>query len=131
MSNGTLQVTFDASGQIVATGSGSAVVVLRIWCNDRPWTHGTAIDSIQVGADTWTRTGRSGEVVKSINLSSAGTTAVSFTGLHSANSPLTIVDNNTRICMKDGDGNDCNANFQIVSTNADADHAYYSTGAKA
>ena len=61
----------------------------------------------------------------------AGTTAVSFTGLHSANSPLTIVDNNTRICMKDGDGNDCNANFSIVSINLAADHAYDTKGAKA
>ena len=129
--SGTLAVSFDASGQLVATGTGAAVVILKLQWNDRPWTYGTAIDSIQVGADTWTRTGRSGEVVKSINLSSAGTTAVSFTGLHSANSPLTIVDNNTRICMKDGDGNDCNANFSIVSTNLSADHAYDSQGAKA
>ena len=129
--SGTLAVSFDASGQLVATGTGAAVVILKLQWNDRPWTYGTAIDSIQVGADTWTRTGRSGEVIKSINLSSAGTTAVSFTGLHSANSPLTIVDNNTRICMKDGDGNDCNANFSIVSTNLSADHAYDSQGAKA
>ena len=128
MSNGTLQVTFDASGQIVATGTGSAVVVLRLWWNDRPWTYGTAIDSIDVGSETWTREGRSGEVTKTINITGAGTTAVSFTGLHSANSPLTIVDNNTRICMKDGDGNDCNANFGIVSTNLAADHSYYCKG---
>ena len=128
MSNGTLQVTFDASGQLVATGTGSAVVVLRLWWNDRPWTHGTAIDSITIGSETWTREGRSGEVTKTINITGAGTTAVSFTGLHGANSPLTIVDNNTRICMKDGHGNDCNANFGIVSTNLAADHSYYCKG---
>ena len=129
--SGTLAVSFDASGQLVATGTGAAVVILKLQWNDRPSTYGTAIDSIQVGADTWTRTGRSGEVVKSINLSSAGTTSVVFNGLHPANSTLTIVDNNTRICLKDGDGNDCNANFSIVSTNLSADHAYDSQGAKA
>ena len=129
--SGTLAVSFDASGQLVATGTGAAVVILKLQWNDRPWTYGTAIDSIQVGADTWTRTGRSGEIVKSINLSSAGTTSVVFNGLHPANSTLTIVDNNTRICLKDGDGNDCNANFSIVSTNLSADHAYDSQGAKA
>ena len=129
--SGTLAVSFDASGQLVATGTGAAVVILKLQWNDRPWTYGSAIDSILVGADTWRRTGRSGEVVKSINLSSAGTTSVVFNGLHPANSTLTIVDNNTRICLKDGDGNDCNANFSIVSTNLSADHAYDSQGAKA
>jgi len=128
MSNGTLQVTFDASGQLVATGTGSAVVVLRLWWNDRPWTHGTAIDQIDIGSETWVREGRSGEVTKTLNITGAGTTAVSFTGLHSANSTLNIVDNNTRICMKDGHGNDCNANFGIVSTNLAADHSYYCKG---
>ena len=131
MSTGTLSVSFDASGQLVATGSGTADVILKLQWNDRPWTYGTAIDSIAVGGKTFTRVGRSGEQIETITLTAAGTTAVAFTGLHSANSTLTIVDNNTRICMKDGDGNDCNANFQIVSTNAAADHAYYSTGAKA
>ena len=38
---------------------------------------------------------------------------------------FTIVDNGRRICMKDLDGNDCNANFTIVSTNNGADHAYH------
>ena len=130
-STGTLNVVFDASGQLVATGSGSAVVVLKLQWNDRPWTYGTAIDQIDIGSETWVREGRSGHVSKTVNITTAGTTAVSFTGLHSANSPLTIVDNNTRICMKDGDGNDCNANFSIVSTNLSADHAYDSQGAKA
>ena len=131
MSNGTLQVTFDASGQLVATGTGSAVVVLRLWWNDRPWTHGTAIDSIEVAGKTFTRVGRSGEQTETITVSSAGTIPVAFTGLHAANSPLLIKDNGTRICMLDGHGNDCNANFSIVSTNLSADHAYDSQGAKA
>tara|TARA_B100001173_G_scaffold251944_1_gene222975 strand:+ start:832 stop:5694 length:4863 start_codon:yes stop_codon:yes gene_type:complete len=130
-STGTLNVVFDASGQLVATGSGSAVVVLKLQWNDRPWTYGTAIDQIDIGSETWVREGRSGHVSKTVNITTAGTTAVSFTGLHSANSPLTIVDNNTRICMKDGDGNDCNANFSIVSINLAADHAYDTKGAKA
>ena len=130
-STGTLNVTFDSSGQLVATGSGSVEVILKLWWNDRPWTYGTAIDSIEVGGKTFTRVGRSGEQTETITVSSAGTIPVVFTGLHSANSTLNILDDNTRICMLDGDGNDCNANFTIVSTNASADHAYYQTGAKA
>ena len=130
-STGTINVTFDASGQLVATGSGSVEVILKLWWNDRPWTHGTAIDSIDVAGKTFTRVGRSGEQTETITVSSAGTIPVAFTGLHAANSPLLIKDNGTRICMLDGHGNDCNANFTIVSTNASADHAYYETGAKA
>mgnify|MGYP003333830446 CR=1 FL=1 len=77
------------------------------------------------------KVGRSGEQTETITVSSSGTIAVAFTGLHSANSTLNIVDDNTRICMLDGGGSDCNANFTIVSTNASADHAYYNSGAKA
>ena len=131
MSTGTLAVTFDATGQLVATGSGTVDVILKLQWNDRPWTYGTAIDSIDVGGKTFTRVGRSGEQIETITLTTAGTTAVAFTGLHSANSTLLIKDNGTRICMLDGHGSDCNANFSIVSTSAAADHAYYSTGAKA
>ena len=130
-STGTINVTFNSTGQLVATGSGSVEVILKLWWNDRPWTHGTAIDSIDVAGKTFTRVGRSGEQTETITVSAAGTIPVTFTGLHSANSTLNILDDNTRICMLDGHGSDCNANFTIVSTNASADHAYYSTGAKA
>ena len=130
-STGTLSVTFDASGQLVATGTGSAVIVLRLWWNDRVNTYGTAVSSIQIGSETWTQSGRSGEETKTITITGAGTTTVTFNGLNAANNPLTIVDNNTRLCLKDGGGSDCNANFSIVSTNLSGDHAYYSEGAKA
>jgi len=130
-STGTINVTFNSTGQLVATGSGSVEVILKLQWNDRPSTYGTAIDSIAVGGKTFTRVGRSGEQTETITVSSSGTIAVAFTGLHSANSTLNIVDDNTRICMLDGGGSDCNANFTIVSTNASADHAYYNTGAKA
>ena len=128
---GNLNVQFDSSGNIVTTGSGTATVTLKLQWNDRPSTYGTAVDTISVGGKTFTRVGRSGEQVETIQITTAGTLTTTFTGLHAANSTLNIVDNNTRICMKDGGGNDCNANFIIVSTNSASDHAYYSTGAKA
>ena len=128
---GSLSVQFDSSGNIVATGSGAVVVTLKLQWNDRPWTYGTAVDTISVAGKTFTRVGRSGEQVETIQITTAGTLTTTFTGLHSANSTLNIVDNNTRICMLDGHGSDCNANFIIVATNSAADHAYYSTGAKA
>ena len=39
---------------------------------------------------------------------------ISFTGLNSANDPVEVTNNNTRLCLKDGDGGDCNASFVIT-----------------
>ena len=42
---------------------------------------------------------------------------VAFTGLHSANNPIEVTSNNTRLCLKDGHGGDCNASFTIDKGN--------------
>ena len=131
LSSGTLNVTFNSVGDLVATGSGTATVVLKLQWNDRTSTYGTAVGTISLGGKTWTQSGRSGEEIHTLNLTSAGTTSISFTGLNAANNPLVILDNNTRLCLKDGGGSDCNANFSIVSVNLGADHAYDPQGAKA
>lgn len=131
LSSGTLNVTFNSVGDLVATGSGTATVVLKLQWNDRVNTYGTAVSTISLGGKTWTQSGRSGEEIHTLNLTSAGTTQISFTGLNAANNPLVILDNNTRLCLKDGGGSDCNANFSIVSVNLGADHAYDPQGAKA
>ena len=130
LSSGTLNVTFDSVGNLVATGSGTALVVLKLQWNDRVNTYGTAVSTISLDGVTWTQTGRSGEEIHTLNLTQPGTTQISFTGLNAANSPLVILDNNTRLCLKDGGGSDCNANFSIVSVNLGADHAYDPNGAK-
>ena len=104
LSSGTLNVTFNSVGDLVATGSGTATVVLKLQWNDRTSTYGTAVGTISLGGKTWTQTGRSGEEIHTLNLTSAGTTQISFTGLNAANNPLVILDNNTRLCLKDGGG---------------------------
>ena len=43
--------------------------------------------------------------------------SVVFSGLHSANDPIEVTSNNTRLCLKDGDGDDCNASFTIDKGN--------------
>ena len=127
MSTGTLAFSFDGSGNLVATGSGTAVAVLKLQWNDNPNTYNVAINNIQMGGQQWTRTGRSGEEIHTLNITGAGTTSITMNGNSGG---FTIVDNNTRICMKDLDGNDCNANFSIVSINTGSDHAYDPNGAK-
>ena len=128
LNDGGLAVQFDSSGNLVATGTGTAVVVLKLQWNDRPWTYDVAIDTIQMGGLTWTRTGRSGEEIKTLNLTGAGTTSITMNGNSGG---FSIVDNNTRICMRDLDGQDCNANFIITNANINGDHAYDPQGAKA
>jgi len=127
LSSGTIQTSFDGSGNLIATGSGTGVAVLKLQWNDNPNTHGVAIDNIQMGGKQWTRTGRSGEEIQTLAISGPGTISITMNGNSGG---FTIVDNNTRICMKDTHGSDCNANFSIVSTNIGADHAYDPNGAK-
>ena len=45
----------------------------------------------------------------------AGASGIEFTGLHSANNPIEVTNNGKRLCLKDGDGTDCNASFTIDS----------------
>ena len=44
-----------------------------------------------------------------------GASGIQFSGLHSANNPIEVTNNGKRLCLKDGDGNDCNASFTIDS----------------
>ena len=38
-----------------------------------------------------------------------------YIGLNAANNPIEVTNNGKRLCLKDGDGNDCNASFTIDS----------------
>jgi len=72
--------------------------------------------------ETFTRTVEYGKVYD-VQLRSAGKgkftygKGVAFTGLHSANNPIEVTSNNTRLCLKDGHGGDCNASFTIDKGN--------------
>ena len=72
--------------------------------------------------ETVTRTVEYGKVYN-VQLRSAGKgkftqgKTVAFTGLHSANDPIEVTNNNTRLCLKDGHGGDCNASFTIDKGN--------------
>ena len=105
-------VTFDSNGNLVSTGSGSAKVSLTLQWNDNPNTAGTALDNVQIGSTTWTQTAgvQTGTEGHTITISGAGTTNATYTGLTGG---FTVEDNGTRLCLKDNDGSDCNANFTV------------------
>ena len=43
---------------------------------------------------------------------------ITYTGLNSANDPILVEDAGNSLCLKDGDGNDCNARFTIIGGDA-------------
>jgi len=45
----------------------------------------------------------------------AGSSGIEFIGLNAANNPIEVTNNGKRLCLKDGDGPDCNASFTIDS----------------
>ncbi len=111
--NATITAQFDAtSANLVVGGTGNGIVQIELEWNDNPSTAGTAVDNIQIGSTTWTQSGRRGQESHSLELT-PGTYAITYNGLNSANSPI-VQTSNTSLCLKDGDGNDCNARFTIT-----------------
>ena len=43
---------------------------------------------------------------------------ITYTGLNAANDPILVENAGNSLCLKDGDGNDCNARFTIIGGNA-------------
>ena len=107
----TVDATFDSSGNIVATGTGSSNISLKLEWDDNPNTYGQALGSLSVGGQTWTQTSgvEEGSVTRMINLS-AGTTPITITPGNGYGG-FTVKDNGTRLCFKDLDDDDCNAEF--------------------
>ena len=111
-----LSVEWNSAGTaLVATGTGTSNVVLRLKWNDNPSDAGTAVDTITIvdsenTSVTWTQSGRSGQEEKVVVLT-AGTYNLVYTGLNSANNPINV-DGDT-IKLKDGDSDDTNASFKI------------------
>lgn len=111
-----LNVEWDSTGTaLIATGSGSSNVVLRLKWDDNPSDSGTAVDTITIvdsdnNSVTWTQSGEKGQEDKVVALT-AGTYNLAYTGLNSANNPINV-DGDT-LKLKDGDDDDTNASFKI------------------
>jgi len=111
-----LNVAWNSTGTaLIATGSGSSNVVLRLKWDDNPSDSGTAVDTITIvdsdnNSVTWTQSGEKGQEDKVVALT-AGTYNLAYTGLNSANNPINV-DGDT-LKLKDGDADDTNASFKI------------------
>ena len=115
-SSSTLSVAWDSTGTaLVVTGTGTGSQDLTLEWDDSPGSGGVAVTSISITDETgdtitWTQSGETGSVTKTITIT-AGTYNLTFVGLNAANSPIQV--NSNALCLKDGDGTDCNATFSI------------------
>tara|TARA_B100001996_G_scaffold129498_1_gene98362 strand:+ start:871 stop:5277 length:4407 start_codon:yes stop_codon:yes gene_type:complete len=132
--NGSLPFSgeFDVDAQnIIVSGVGSSNISMKLSWNDNPSTAGVALESVTVGGLTLTQSGRSGEVTGSfpINVNGTQTFPITYTGLNAANNPIVKV-SSRELCLKDGDGPDCNCRLTILTgamdlaTATDRDHKY-------
>ena len=114
----SMAVAFSPEGdQLVVTGLGGQVELELRW-NDNPNNYGVAVDSITINGTTWTRSGETGADRKTIDVSADTSYTITYNNLNAANTPINVVDGGNRLCLKDSDGGDCNANFQITATNS-------------
>jgi len=122
-----LKCEFDSSGNVVCTGSGSAQLKLEVSWSDDPGNSGTAFESISASGQTVNRSGERGSGSMLINVVS-GTNTISYDRSNAQGGGMSRKDNNKLMCLKDGDGSDCNANVRIGSImggfNPKDDHKY-------
>ncbi|WDS60988.1 PA14 domain protein [Synechococcus phage S-BM1] len=119
LSSTALTATFNSAGTAVnVSGSGTGNVLLKLKWNDNPNTHGVAVGSISINDETgttytWIQSGERGSEENYISVEGGNTYNITFNGLNAANNPILVQDNDTKLCLKDGDNNDCNAEFTI------------------
>tara|TARA_Y100001970_G_scaffold159451_1_gene195081 strand:- start:49522 stop:53283 length:3762 start_codon:yes stop_codon:yes gene_type:complete len=108
----TVAATFDASGNLVCTGSGTATITFNFSWNDNPSTAGTALGTYAIPSlnISFTQSGRTGTAVpQTATITGGQTYNCTITNGNAAG--FTLQDGNTKICFKDGDGSDCNASL--------------------
>jgi hypothetical protein len=126
-----VEAKFSANGKALsAKGSGDVTLALK-W-NDNPNTAGKAVKSITIRGETFKQRGNKGKVTKVIKVgqgklagrSNTVDTQLNYTNLNNANKPITVVDDRTKIILKDSDGTDINAKITILD--ADGGSAKFS-----
>lgn len=114
--NGAVGAKFNDQGGLVVTGDGTATLDFDFEWDDNPNTNGTALGTYSIpgiGISFTQGSGSSG--------SDNGTATVSR-GTYNANindnsGGFTIEDNGKKICFRDTDGDDCNAELRIGGSN--------------
>ena len=111
----TITARFDKTGnksaRVVVEGSGNADIKLKLSWNDDPDNAGDAINTISVFGSSWNSPGSDGSETNTVTNISPGNYNISFSGL--LNDFKSVSDSSIK--MIDNDGNDTNAEFEILS----------------
>ncbi len=110
--NGEVSPSFDSSGNLNVTGTGSSLATFTLEWDDDPNAYGKAIETVEFGGKIWIRDGGGevGKTTQNVLLEAGQTYDVKLNG----NSGGYTVSGN-KIILKDTDGNDTNATFKIDS----------------
>ena len=99
---------FNSSNQLVVTGSGTIKLKVDVRWNDNPSTAGTAFDTLSVAGFSINRSGRRGSGSGYITVNGGQTYSVSGIKYNAVRQ-----NGNKSLCLRDGDGNDCNATVNL------------------
>lgn len=107
---------FNANGDLVVTGNGTAEIQLDFDWDDNPNTAGTALDRLRwSGLDgvDFEQSGNSGSDSATATITGGRTYQMNLQG---SGGGFEIRNDGSRICFFDEDGDDCNANVEISQT---------------
>ncbi len=111
----TIDANFDKTGnksaRLEVTGAGNADIKFKLSWNDNPDVAGDAINSISLLGTSWNSPGSSGSETNTVTSVTPGNYNLSFSGLLNDFKSVS----NSSIKMIDNDGNDTNAEFEIIS----------------
>ena len=123
----TATATFSDKDTLTVSGTGTCIVTLEHRWKDQQYSAGTAVDTINVGGATFTRSGTRGVTTQTLSLT-AGTYSITYTGLHPTGGYNIEVNQeygtNKTIVFRDGHGSDVNGRFSILSNSISSDHMY-------
>lgn len=115
-----IDCTFDSNGNVVASGTGSGRVKIDVSWDDDPDTAGIAFNTISAQGNTITKSGEKGHGSFMVDVTGGSTTNISYNGLQRS---IILEDNNTKLCLRDNDGNDCNATVRIGRVDGESANA--------
>lgn len=123
-----ISASFDTSGNLIVTGTGSGKVQLLLSWDDNPNTYGQALGKIELGGKTWRQTTgqTTGNVAKIVEVTAGSTYTINIEA-GSGYGGFTRT-SSSELCFKDGDGSDCNATFRINNVENDAPVTTTTTG---
>jgi hypothetical protein len=120
VSPSTISASFNSSGDIVVTGTGTGIIGLDFEWDDNPNTYGTALNTLSYPSKgvQFTQSGENGDDSDEFEASPGTIVAVISGG--TGYGGFSVKDNGQRLCFRDLDGDDCNATLRISYVQATA-----------